>query len=165
MPVVHATAAYTGTVQFTSSDGQAVLPANYTFSAADQGVHTFSATLKTADSQSVTATDTLSHSITGTQAGIVVSLGAATTLKVDGLAASVQAGLAQNFTLTAQDAFANTATGFSGTVHFLSTDHRAELPADYSFTSGDRGVHVFHVTFHTPGVQTLSPTSPSSSHP
>ena len=41
---------YTGTVQFTSSDPQAVLPANYTFTTADQGVHTFTATLKTAGS-------------------------------------------------------------------------------------------------------------------
>src|SRR5262249_46853111 len=39
---------YTGTVHFASNDLQAVLPADYTFSAADQGSHTFTATLKTA---------------------------------------------------------------------------------------------------------------------
>ena len=43
------TTAYTGTVHFTSSDGQAVLPANYTFTAGDAGTHTFAGvTLKTA---------------------------------------------------------------------------------------------------------------------
>ena len=41
---------YTGTVQFTSTDPQAVLPANYTFTTADQGVATFTVTLKTAES-------------------------------------------------------------------------------------------------------------------
>src|SRR5205823_6277299 len=38
---------YLGTVHFTSSDGAAVLPANYTFLSGDNGTHTFSATLKT----------------------------------------------------------------------------------------------------------------------
>jgi len=49
-----------------------VLPANYTFVAADNGVHVFSATLKTAGTQSLTATDTVTASITGTQSGINV---------------------------------------------------------------------------------------------
>src|SRR5439155_1535797 len=65
---------YTGTVHFTSTDSQAVLPANYTFTTTatappgttpDNGVHTFSVTLKTAGSQTITATDTTSSSITG----------------------------------------------------------------------------------------------------
>ena len=44
---------YLGTVHFTSSDGPAVLPANYTFIAGDNGVHTFTTvTLKTAGTQS-----------------------------------------------------------------------------------------------------------------
>ncbi|HVA47581.1 MAG TPA: VCBS repeat-containing protein, partial [Pirellulales bacterium] len=47
--------AYTGTVSFTSSDGQAALPGVYQFTSGDAGVHTFSATLKTAGTQSITA--------------------------------------------------------------------------------------------------------------
>jgi hypothetical protein len=46
--------AYTGTVHFASTDPQAVLPPAYTFTAADQGTHTFSVTLKTAGSQTIT---------------------------------------------------------------------------------------------------------------
>ncbi len=42
---------------FSSSDAQAGLPSSYTFTAADAGVHTFSATLKTAGSQSITVKD------------------------------------------------------------------------------------------------------------
>src|SRR5262249_59305571 len=70
-------AGYGGTVAFTSSDGQAVLPANYTFTTADAGVHTFSGgvTLKTTGSQTVTATDTATSSITGS-ATVTVSLSA-----------------------------------------------------------------------------------------
>ena len=63
---------YLGTVHFTSSDGAAVLPANYTFVAGDNGTHTFSVTLKTVGTQSITATDTVTGTITGTQSGIVV---------------------------------------------------------------------------------------------
>ena len=39
------TAGYRGTIHFTSGVAGAVLPANYTFIAADNGVHTFSITL------------------------------------------------------------------------------------------------------------------------
>lgn len=58
-------ASYTGTVHFTSSDGSATLPANYTFAGGDAGVHTFSVTLQTSGSQSVTATDVATSSING----------------------------------------------------------------------------------------------------
>jgi hypothetical protein len=50
---------YRGTVHFTSSDPQAVLPADYTFTAADNGQHTFSLTLKTAGGQTISVTDTV----------------------------------------------------------------------------------------------------------
>jgi hypothetical protein len=66
-------AGYTGIVKFTSTDGQAVLPGNYQFVAGDNGTHTFTATLKTVGTQSITATDTVTASITGTQSGIVVN--------------------------------------------------------------------------------------------
>jgi hypothetical protein len=62
-------AGYRGTVHFTSTDAQAVLPANYAFVAADNGVHTFTATLKTAGTQSLTATDTVTSSSMAFKAG------------------------------------------------------------------------------------------------
>src|SRR5439155_20752342 len=67
-------------LQFTGSDGQAVLPANYIFTGGDAGVHTFNATLKTAGTQSITVTDTVSGSVTGTQAGITVDVAGASKL-------------------------------------------------------------------------------------
>jgi len=56
---------YTGTVHFTSSDPQAVLPADYTFVAADAGTHTFPITFNTLGDQTVTITDTHSSGFTG----------------------------------------------------------------------------------------------------
>jgi hypothetical protein len=46
-----ADAGYLGTIHFTSSDVQAGLPANYTFTTADHGTHAFTVTLKAAGSQ------------------------------------------------------------------------------------------------------------------
>jgi hypothetical protein len=63
---------YGGTIAFSSSDAQAQIPANYSFVAGDQGVHSFSATFETAGSQSLTATDTVTATISGTQSPIVV---------------------------------------------------------------------------------------------
>lgn len=47
-------------------------------------------------------------------------------------------------------------TTYQGTVHFTSSDSTAGLPSDYTFTSGDAGVHVFTVTLNTLGPQTVS---------
>jgi len=58
---------YLGTVHFSSSDAKAKLPANYKFTAADAGTHVFVGTviLKTAGTQSVTATDTVTKNDQG----------------------------------------------------------------------------------------------------
>jgi DNA/RNA endonuclease G (NUC1) len=69
----HPVAGYAGTVHVTSSDAMAILPGDYTFVVADGGTHTFTATLKTAGVQSLTATDTVSASLTGSQSGITVN--------------------------------------------------------------------------------------------
>ncbi len=153
---------YTGTVHFTSSDGQAVLPANYTFTGGDNGLHTFTngVTLKTAGTQSITATDTVTGTISGTQSGISVLSGTATTLTVSGFPSPTTAGAAHSVTVTAHDAFGNTATGYTGTVHFTSTDGAAVLPANYTFTGGDAGVHTFTngATLKTAGTQSITAT-------
>jgi hypothetical protein len=56
---------YSGTVHFSSSDPQAVLPADYTFLPTDAGTHVFSFTLKTLGDQTITVTDTHSAGFTG----------------------------------------------------------------------------------------------------
>jgi uncharacterized delta-60 repeat protein len=153
---------YGGTVHFTSSDGQAGLPADYMFGSGDQGAHTFSVTLRTAGSQSLTATDTATASITGTQGGILISPASAATLVVSGFPSATTAGAAQSFTVTARDAFGNIASGYGGTVHFTSSDGQASLPGDYGFTTGDAGVHTFSATLNTAGSQSISATDTSA---
>ncbi len=66
-------AGYRGTVHFTSSDGSATLPVDYTFTATDAGAHTFTGgiTLRTPGGQTVTATDTASATITNTRNTVV----------------------------------------------------------------------------------------------
>ena len=61
---------YTGVVTFTSSDGAATLPGN---GGLTNGVGTFSATLATAGNQTITATDTVTASITGSSNAIDVT--------------------------------------------------------------------------------------------
>jgi autotransporter-associated beta strand protein len=56
---------YTGTVHFTSPDPTAALPSDYTFTAADAGMHTFQVMLRTAGTQSITATDRGTPPLTG----------------------------------------------------------------------------------------------------
>jgi hypothetical protein len=149
---------YRGTVHFTSSDSQAVLPADYTFVAGDNGVHTFTATLKTAGSRSITGTDTMNSALTGSQNKITVNAAAASTLLVAGYPSPVTAGTSNNFTVTARDPYGNTATSYRGTVHFTSSDSQATLPADYTFVAADNGVHTFSATFRTAGTQSLTAT-------
>jgi Chitobiase/beta-hexosaminidase C-terminal domain len=68
----HTVTGYGGTVHFTSTDPQAVLPAN---TALTSGTGTFSATPKTAGNQRVAATDTANATINGSSTNIVVRAG------------------------------------------------------------------------------------------
>ena len=150
---------YLGTVNFTSSDSQAVLPGNYTFTSADAGVHKFTTGLifKTAGVQSLTAIDMATPSITGGTT-TVVTPSVAKTLVVSGLTSPITAGLSGTLVVTVKDAYGNTATGYLGTVHFTSSDTHANLPGDYTFTVADAGVHNFSVALTTVGTWKVTAT-------
>lgn len=63
---------YTGTLHLTSSDPAAILPADHTFTDADQGVYAFNdVTLCTAGEQWVRATDTVSATLTQSVSTVV----------------------------------------------------------------------------------------------
>jgi hypothetical protein len=74
------------------------------------------------------------------------------------------AGDAATATLNVRDINGNAATGYTGTVHFTSTDGAATLPVDYTFTAGDAGTHAFPagVILRTPGLQTVTVTDTAS---
>src|ERR1700733_8412497 len=152
---------YVGTVKFTSSDGGSgmSLPGNYTFVAGDDGVHTFTGgvTLVTAGLQTVTGADTGDGSVKGS-ASVNVTAAAASALALSAPGSSV-AGSALGLKLTALDPFGNTATGYTGTVSFTTTDPAsgASVPGNYTFVAGDDGVHTFTggLTLVTAGLQTV----------
>jgi hypothetical protein len=58
---------YTGTVVFTSTDPAAVLPLQYTFTAADAGAHDFMVSLNTSGMQTLTATDSADSGLTASE--------------------------------------------------------------------------------------------------
>jgi hypothetical protein len=153
---------YTGTVHFTSSDPQAGLPADYTFTAADNGTHTFTVTLKTAGTQSITVADTGPTAFSDTLGGISVSPAAAATFQVGGFPSSVSVGDHGNFTVTAYDACGNLASNYTGTVHFTSSDGHASLPADYTFTEDNYGTAYFSAILNTAGPQSLTVSDTSN---
>jgi Invasin, domain 3/IPT/TIG domain/Quinohemoprotein amine dehydrogenase, alpha subunit domain III len=100
---------YRGKIHFTSTDSAAVLPADYTFTAADNGAHTFTngVTLKTLGSRDVTATDTASSSISGSQSGISVTAAALDHLVLSPAAATIAAGSSRGYTAEGRDAYGN----------------------------------------------------------
>lgn len=145
---------YTGTIHVSSSDPQASLPADYTFTAADGGAHSFLVTLKTAGTQSFSVADTANPAFANAQSGIVVVPAAASVFVFTGLPASTTAGVPQTFTITAQDGFGNVAPYF-GSVSFSSSDSQASLPSFYTFGLADASSHTFSATLRTAGAQSL----------
>jgi len=149
---------YAGTVHFTNTnDAAAVLPANSTLTA---GNGSFNATFETVagGTKTLTATDTVTSAITGSQSGITVTPATAATLTVSGYPSSTVAGVSNSFTVTAKDAFGNTDTNYAGTVHFTNTnDAQAVLPANSTLTAGTGS---FNATFRTVagGTKTLTAT-------
>lgn len=150
-------AGYTGTVHFTSTSA-GTFPANYTFTGADNGVHTFFVTLTNTGSQTVTATDTVTGSITGTSGSINVAAPTQVVTHLSVTAPGTNApGFAFNITVTALDASNAIVTGYAGTVHFTSSS-AGTLPADHTFVGGDNGTRTFSVTLTSPGSQTITAT-------
>ena len=143
---------YTGTVHITSSDGSATLPSNSTLTS---GSGTFSLKLNAAGTFTVTATDTVTGSITGTSSGIVASAppppATHFTVSAPGTAT---AGAAFSVTVTAKDASNATVPSYAGTDHFTSTDGSATA----SNATLSSGVGTFSVTLNAAGTFTVTAT-------
>jgi hypothetical protein len=154
-------ALYTGTVHFTSSDSSAVLPADYTFTLADVGSHSFSVKLNIAGSQTITATDTHTSSITG-KAVVNVTIAPAAappparaSRRGGSAAVPVTAAEATPFPITATpSAMAGAALAVLGnvvpsyplTAAFSWLDGPPTLEGNYTFVSADEGTHTFTAT-------------------
>jgi hypothetical protein len=110
---------YTGTVQLASTDSQATaggngLPASYTFIASDNGSHTFTVTLQTAGTQTITASDQANNLVAVT-GPITVMPGPFSKFLVSVPGAStLTAGSPFLVTVQAADQFGNPVTSYSG---------------------------------------------------
>jgi hypothetical protein len=154
------TTGYTGTVHFVSSNAQAVLPADYTFTAADRGILNFTVTLKTAGTQSVSVADTARPALTSSLS-VSVAPGAVDHFAISG-PTTVTKGVGFKITVTAEDAFGNVVTGYRGSVHLNSTDATGGTQ-NFTFSANDNGVHIFSYTFNALGLQTITVTDTTNS--
>ena len=137
---------YGGTIQFSSTDSSATLPSASSLSG---GTKTFSATLRTAGSQTLSVTDgSLSAS-----ASLTVDASGATQFTLIGVPSSATAGDSFTFTVTARDADQNIATAYAGTVSIGSTDSQAGVPSSATLI---QGVGSFTVTLKTSGSKTIT---------
>ena len=101
---------YSGTVQLSSSDTTGVLPASYAFTSGDAGRHNFAVTLKTAGSQTMTATDASNGSIVGS-AGESITAAAPSKLAFGQQPTSAVAGaVLGSFTVRVLDTYGNLVT-------------------------------------------------------
>jgi hypothetical protein len=104
----------------------------------------------------------------GAPSGIALDLGTPGTAAFYAIAApdSVPSGTAFDLTITAADPYGSIDANYQGTVTFSTsdTDPGIVLPADYTFTADDHGVHTFPgaVSLVTPGDQTITVTDTAS---
>ena len=145
---------YTGTVHFTSLDFRANLPSD---AALTNGVGTFTATLQTIGSQTITSTDSATNIIAGTSNSTNVS--DPPTHFVFGVPGAVTAGRPFVIAVTAEDQFNNTASSYNGTVQLTSSDVPAAaggaIPGNMTLTNG---FGFFAAVLETAGTQTITAT-------
>ncbi len=162
-------AAYTGTVDLSSSDAFAAFsPSSYTFTSADAGQRTLSAaaTFKAAAAQTVSATE---GARTGTSATVTITAAAFSKLQIlvpgetsvpgsatgrTGAPTAQQANTPFNVTVSAVDAYWN-AVSSADAVAITSSDPLAVLPPDAALVAGSG---TFAVTLQSSGSATLTAT-------
>jgi uncharacterized repeat protein (TIGR01451 family) len=174
------TDSFSGLVHFTSTDPQAVLPADCVLSPYDNAGYTyFGIVLKTAGNQTITVTATSASSAPQSRGGVrqasqginatvlkgvisvLVTPAGASSFTVTPSTSTPAAGAAFNVTATAKDAFGNIATDYSGQVGFSASpaDPQGTLPPKCTFVpSTDNGTHTFSVTFKTAGNRSVTVT-------
>ena len=161
---------YNGTVSLSSTDSQ-FSPASYSYVGADSGTHTFTVALKTAGSQSITASDNLGTP-QSTQTATVTAASLASLSFSESLPNPLVSGFNAGYScinngvteywitnpiqIALKDAFGN-ATLSNDTFHVSSTDAQGRYPPNASSASSIVGFGCGpQVTLYTPGQQTLS---------
>jgi hypothetical protein len=171
---------YTGTITLNSDDPQFGQPITYTFTPADQGIHSFYVFLDTADLESLTVTQTgtgqasgqavasgqmgpLEDSALTMQQQVDVTSSSATNLVISAPTTNT-AGSPTAITVTALDAFGNIVTGYADTVSLTNNvvSGITGLPQTYTFIPlKDQGSHTFDVTISTAENYAISASDPA----
>ncbi len=144
------------TVNLTSSDGAATLPASVTL---NNGRATFQATFGTAGLQSISAVNESDASVSGSASTNVVDAAAATHFVLS-LRQGTNAGSAVTVQISALDSSNHWVTNFSDAVNLASSDAAATLPSSVTLKNGRAQ---FQVTFATAGQQSLTATDNTDS--
>jgi hypothetical protein len=144
---------YGGTVTFSSSDGSATLPADYAFTAADAGSHTFTdgVAFFQNGNQTLTVSDTGDPGLSATATILVQASQTVAWFDIT-VAGSVTAGEAFQVTVTARDAAGAVVPRYRGTIGLYSLFGEDDLRLNYTFTAEDAGSHTFTVTLYAPGI-------------
>jgi hypothetical protein len=154
------------TFHFTYTDASTSIPADYTLNtpqflceineSADWGAHRFSMVPVKSGTQTLTVSDVTHPLVLPVSLTFDVAPGPVVSFTMSALPASTVQGAETFVQLATRDAEGNLVSGYTGTVHFTSSDGSATLPADYTFNSGDGGTRRFGVSFATTGSQTLN---------
>ena len=126
-----------------------LLWADYTFTASDRGVHCFSVTINTPGNQTIKGTDTVESAAGGTTTVTVANYVPGLHFTATSSSPTVAVHSTYAYTVTALDSNNQVGVYYNGTIHFRSSDPNAVLPADYTFTNADQGVHTFNITLDT----------------
>jgi hypothetical protein len=154
------------TVSISSSDANAILPANAPLSS---GSASFSITLRTAGSRTVSASNVTHPGISaGTSSSIAISASSFTKLQVllpgesaspgsatgkTGSPSALTAGTAVNVTVNGVDPFWNLVASVTDTVSIACSDSAATIPANAPMVNGTAS---FSLTARTSGGQTVT---------
>jgi hypothetical protein len=158
---------YTGTIQLSSNDTKTTLadgtalPATYTFTADDHGVHQFSILPGAAGTETITAQDTVNTTVQGTLSLNVTAAPVASQIEIDVWDNAIT-GVPTGVLVRVLDSSNNVVPNYTGTVQLSTSDTAAKLfdgsalPATYTFGANDAGRHLFLVNFATTGSQTVT---------
>src|SRR5581483_6675148 len=119
------------------------------------GTGSFQVVFASLGTRSLSVADTSNGALTAMQGGVTVNPAPATHLAVTGFPSPATAGVSGTFSVAAIDAYGYVATGYTGTVHFTSSDPLAVLAANVTLTGGSGS---FSATLKTAGAQSLTAT-------
>ena len=128
----------------------------------DNGTKSFSATLETAGTRSITATDTVTASIHGSQTGITVNPAALASITVSPAESTISAGTTETYSAEGFDTYGNSKGDVTGDTTFsilpdgscTTTDCGSQTAGAHTVTGTD-GTFSDDATLHVAGLASV----------